>query len=151
MALDLPPAYELHLSTPQKAPEVVEVIEQAVSPSLTLVSERSSSLAGGSSRAASFSVPRIEDSLEELDKLEEELEAINAVTRPGRITSPKNGDNSKRLEPLPEVKKSTTSKRVSMAGQAATVRVKNSEKTRLSVRRSASLIFRDKHNGKSVV
>ncbi|CAM1510449.1 Fc.00g007840.m01.CDS01 [Cosmosporella sp. VM-42] len=146
MALDLPPAYELHPSTPLKTPEVVEVFEQAVSPALTLVSERSSNLAGGSSRAASFSVPRIEDSLEELDKLEDQLEAVNAVTQSRRITSPKNGNPSKQLEPLPEVNKSTISKRSSVAGQAATLRVKNSEKTRTSIRRSTSLIFREKQN-----
>ncbi|KAM0559370.1 hypothetical protein ACHAPJ_004394 [Fusarium lateritium] len=143
MALPPPPAYEFHQTIPLKVPEVVEVVE-AVSPSLTLISERSSSYAG-SSRNGSFSVPRIEDSFEELDKLEDELEAINAVTQPRRITLPENAlTSTKHLEPPAANKKSTISKRASMAGMASTVRIKQSERTQPSLRRSTSLVFRDK-------
>ncbi|KAJ4326921.1 hypothetical protein N0V84_002646 [Fusarium piperis] len=144
MSLAPPPLYESHQNPPLKVPEVVEVTEQAVSPSLTLISERSSSYSN-SSRHGSFSIPRIEDSLEELDKLEDELEAIDAVTQPRRIASPVNGSSSnKHLEPPSTSKKATISKRVSIAGMSATVRVKPSAKSAPSLRRSTSLVFRDK-------
>ncbi|KAM5374680.1 hypothetical protein ACJZ2D_006458 [Fusarium nematophilum] len=149
MALAPPPAYEYHQTTPLKVPEVVEVVEQAVSPTPTLISERSSSYAG-SSRNGSFSVPRIEDSLEELDKLEEELEAINAVTQSRRITLPDVVQSTtKHLEPPSTSRKSTISKRASIPGMSATVRVKSSERTQPSLRRSTSLIFRDKKQDES--
>ncbi|KAI8687738.1 hypothetical protein NCS55_00025900 [Fusarium keratoplasticum] len=144
MSLVPPPLYESHQNPPLKVPEVVEVREQAVSPSLTLISERSSSYSN-SSRNGSFSIPRIEDSLEELDKLEDELEAIDAVTQPRRIASPVNGSSSsKHLEPPSTSKKATISKRVSIAGMSATVRVKPSAKSAPALRRSTSLVFRDK-------
>ncbi|RTE74223.1 hypothetical protein BHE90_011344 [Fusarium euwallaceae] len=144
MSLVPPPLYECHQNPPLKVPEVVEVTEQAVSPSLTLISERSSGYSG-SSRHGSFSIPRIEDSLEELDKLEDELEAIDAVTQPRRIASPGNGNSSsKHLEPPSTSKKATISKRVSIAGMSATVRVKPSAKSAPALRRSTSLVFRDK-------
>lgn len=146
MAVDQPPAYEYHQTTPLKVPEVevAEVADQAVSPSLTLISDRSSSYAGGSSRAGSFSVPRIEDSLEELDKLEDELEAVSAFTQQGRLTSPPGTTASpKCLEP-PQVKKSGVSKRASMSGLSSTVRIKQSEKAQPPIRRSTSLVFRNK-------
>ncbi|KPM43339.1 hypothetical protein AK830_g3213 [Neonectria ditissima] len=147
MALAQTSPYDCHQDTPLKVPEVEvnEVVEQAVSPSLTLISDRSSSYAGGSSRAGSFSVPRIEDSLEELDKLEEELEAINAVTQPRRITAPDDVKPSpKHLEPRPDAKKPSVSKRASMSSLSATVRVKQSERAQPSIRRSTSLVFRNK-------
>ncbi|KAH6885781.1 hypothetical protein B0T10DRAFT_84453 [Thelonectria olida] len=146
MALDQPPAYDSHQTTPLKVPEVEvdEVVEQAVSPSLTLISDRSSSYAGGSSRAGSFSVPRIEDSLEELDKLEDELEAVNAFTQHGRINSSSEVKVSpKCLEP-PQLKKSGVYKRTSMSGLSSTVRVKQSDKAQPPIRRSTSLVFRNK-------
>ncbi|KAF5017224.1 hypothetical protein F66182_10866 [Fusarium sp. NRRL 66182] len=144
MDLPPPPAYEAHQTFPLKVPEVVEVVEQAVSPSLTLVSERSSSYAG-SSRNGSFSVPRIEDSFEELDKLEDELEAINAVTQPRRIALLEDASSgTKHLEPPSTNKKATISKRASIAGISSTLRVKQSEKAQPSLRRSTSLVFRDK-------
>ncbi|KAJ4222205.1 hypothetical protein NW759_006627 [Fusarium solani] len=144
MSLVPPPLYESHQNPPLKVPEVVEVREQAVSPSLTLISERSSNYSN-SSRNGSFSIPRIEDSLEELDKLEDELEAIDAVTQPRRIASPVNGSSSsKHLEPPSTSKKATISKRVSIAGMSATVRVKPSAKSAPALRRSTSLVFRDK-------
>ncbi|KAH7153111.1 hypothetical protein EDB81DRAFT_446595 [Dactylonectria macrodidyma] len=146
MALDQPPAYTLHPSTPLKVPdvEIAEVVDQAVSPSLTLISDKSSSYAGGSSRTGSFSVPRIEDSLAELDKLEEELEAINAVALARRINPDDIKASTKHLEPTLESRKATVSKRASMGSLSATVRIKQSERPQPSVRRSTSLVFRNK-------
>lgn len=144
MALAPPPTYELHQISPLKAPEVVEIVEHPVSPSLTLISERSSSYAG-SSRAGSFSVPRIEDSLEELDKLEEELEAINAVTQSRRMLQTEGTRPSHGVSPISDdIKKSAVTNRPSMAGLSATVRIKSSTRAQPSLRRSTSLIFREK-------
>lgn len=143
MALPPPPAYELHQNVPLKVPEVIETVEP-VSPSLTLISERGSSYAG-SSRTGSFSVPRIEDSFEELDKLEDELEAIKAFTQPQRIPVPENAaPGNKHLEPPSTSKKPTVSKRASVIGMSSTVRVKQTERPQLPLRRSTSLVFRDK-------
>ncbi|CZR35514.1 uncharacterized protein FPRO_00363 [Fusarium proliferatum ET1] len=143
MALPPPPAYELHQNVPLKIPEVVETVEP-VSPSLTLISERGSSYAG-SSRTGSFSVPRIEDSFEELDKLEDELEAIKAFTQPQRIPVPENTvPSNKHLEPPSTGKKPTVSKRASVIGISSTVRIKQTERPQLPLRRSTSLVFRDK-------
>ncbi|KLO86682.1 uncharacterized protein LW94_14586 [Fusarium fujikuroi] len=143
MALPPPPAYELHQNVPLKIPEVVETVEP-VSPSLTLISERGSSYAG-SSRTGSFSVPRIEDSFEELDKLEDELEAIKAFTQPQRIPVPENTvPSNKHLEPPSTGKKPTVSKRASVIGMSSTVRINQTERPQLPLRRSTSLVFRDK-------
>ncbi|KAG9506793.1 hypothetical protein J7337_000333 [Fusarium musae] len=143
MALPPPPAYELHQNVPLKVPEVIETVEP-VSPSLTLISERGSSYAG-SSRTGSFSVPRIEDSFEELDKLEDELEAIKAFTQPQRIPVPENAaPSNKHLEPPSTSKKPTVSKRASVIGMSSTVRIKQTERPQLPLRRSTSLVFRDK-------
>ncbi|KAI5458114.1 hypothetical protein BGZ63DRAFT_427395 [Mariannaea sp. PMI_226] len=150
MAMSQPPPYEYYQTTPLKVPEVevAEVVEQAVSPSLTLISDRSSSYAGGSSRAGSFSVPRIEDSLEELDKLEDELEAINAFAQQGQVTSrPALKSSRKSLEPPSQATRSTVSKRASMSGLASTVRIKQTDKTQPQVRRATSLVFRNKPEG----
>jgi hypothetical protein len=144
MASPPPPAYELHQVVPLKVTEMVEVVEQAVSPSLTLISERGSSCAG-SSRNGSFSVPRIEDSFEELDKLEDELEAANAFTQPRRITlDEKTTPSTNHLEPPSANKRPAISKRASMVGMSATVRIKQSEKPQISIRRATSLVFREK-------
>ncbi|KAL4727308.1 hypothetical protein ACLX1H_006215 [Fusarium chlamydosporum] len=144
MALPPPPAYEDHQVVPLKVPEVVEVVEQAVSPSLTLISDRGSSY-GGSSRTGSFSVPRIEDSFEELDKLEDELEAIDAFTQARRIALPENAaPSSKHLEPPSPARRPAISKRASVIGMSSTVRIKPTEKPQIPLRRSTSLVFRDK-------
>ncbi|GAB0144207.1 hypothetical protein EsHS_00004689 [Epichloe bromicola] len=137
-----PPPYP---GTPPKVPEVKILVEQAVSPSLTVTSEKSNSIVGGSSRTGSFSIPRIEDSLEELDKLEEELEAVHQVTRTRQYASrheePGHASpgSSRTKPPTPKA-----AKRVSIAGYSATVRVKPSQEKPPSLRRSASLTFRDK-------
>lgn len=144
MALAPPPAYQDDQAVPLKVPEVPEVVEQAVSPSLTLISDRSSSY-GGSSRHGSFSVPRIEDSFEELDKLEDELEAIDAVTQARRIALPENATpSSKHLEPPSPARRPAISKRASVIGMSSTVRIKPTEKAQPPLRRSTSLVFRDK-------
>lgn len=141
MTYSQPPPYP---GGPLKVPEVVARVEQALSPSLSVVSERSESFVEGSSPAGSFSVPRIEDSLEELDKLEEELEAVNAATLSGPVP-PADEQPTKAAPKTPaEQKKVTTVKRASMAGQSATVRIKPSEKARPTIRRSASMTLRDK-------
>ncbi|KAF4977714.1 hypothetical protein FZEAL_5808 [Fusarium zealandicum] len=139
-----PPIYEFRQTNPLKVPEVVEVVEQAVSPSLTVTSERSSSYAG-SSRNGSFSVPRIEDSLAELDKLEDDLEAINAVTHTRRMDSPQvSQTRSNHLEPPAASIRQTLTKRASIAGMSATVRVKQPDRSQPALRRSTSLVFRDR-------
>ncbi|KAI6756659.1 hypothetical protein HG530_011257 [Fusarium avenaceum] len=144
MSLPPPPAYELHQTVPLRVSEMVEVVEQAVSPSLTLISERGSSCAG-SSRNGSFSVPRIEDSFEELDKLEDELEAVNAFTQTRRITlDEKTAPSSNHLELPSASKRPAISKRASMVGMSATVRIKQPEKPQISIRRATSLVFREK-------
>ncbi|KAF0645269.1 hypothetical protein FPSE5266_00785 [Fusarium pseudograminearum] len=144
MALAPPPAYQDDQAVPLKVHEVPEVVEEAVSPSLTLISDRSSSY-GGSSRHGSFSVPRIEDSFEELDKLEDELEAIDAVTQARRIALPENATpSSKHLEPPSPARRPAISKRASVIGMSSTVRIKPTEKAHPPLRRSTSLVFRDK-------
>lgn len=141
-----PPPYP---GTPLKVPDVVSMVEQALSPSLSVVSERSPSIAAGSSRTGSFSIPRIEDSLEELDRLEEELEAVHDLTRT-RAPADANEKGPKISQSNPatisDVKAPTAavSKRASIAGYSATVRVKPSQKERPSLRRSASLTLREK-------
>ncbi|POR34575.1 Uncharacterized protein TPAR_05209 [Tolypocladium paradoxum] len=141
MTYSQPPPYP---GGPLKVPEVVARVEQALSPSLSVVSERSESFVEGSSGAGSFSVPRIEDSLEELDKLEEELEAVNAATLSGPV-APVDEQPSKPAPKTPaDQKKVTVLKRASLAGLSATVRIKPSEKARPTIRRSASMTLRDK-------
>ncbi|KAK2589429.1 hypothetical protein QQS21_012894 [Conoideocrella luteorostrata] len=141
-----PPPYP---GSPLKVPGVSAMMKHATSPSLTVVSETSSSMVDGSPRTCSFSIPRIEDSLEELDKLEEELEAVHQVTRTRQFAPATAHDkpiqtslgtsNTKPSAPA-------ISERVSIAGYSATVRVKPSQEKRPSLRRSASLTLRDKRS-----
>ncbi|KAK0723169.1 hypothetical protein B0T26DRAFT_740197 [Lasiosphaeria miniovina] len=96
--------------------------------------------------------PRIEDSVEAIDKLEEELEALNEVTRLDRVLSPDAGKASK-VQPLfattatakaASLPKRTGSVAASNAAArrtgAETVRIKRVERTS-SVRRSTSMTF----------
>lgn len=132
-----------HPEGPLKVPELVTVVEEVLSPSLSAVSERSGSLGADSARTSSFSVPRIEDSLEELDKLEDELEAVNAATLARGLAPVEN----KPISPAPTTpsdRTQTVLKRASIAGQSLTVRVKPCEKARSKFRRAASLSLRDK-------
>ncbi|KAH7320896.1 hypothetical protein B0I35DRAFT_477438 [Stachybotrys elegans] len=130
----------LHLGLSQSSGHASERSEPALSPCLTIASDRSSH--DGLSPVGSFSMQRIEDSLEELDRLEDELEAIHAVAQPERNSpgkqssfhvSEKRGDDAV-----------ATVKRVSIAGPFATVRVKPSAKARPAVRPSSSLAVRSK-------
>lgn len=127
--------------TPLKVPGM-KVSEQAVSPSLSAMSERSSFFLEALSPSGSFSVPRIEDSLEEIDKLEDQLEAVGAVTGSRGVGPADSKPNNAHQTPS-DAKRSTAAKRASIAGQFATVRVKPSERTRPTIRRSASMTLHE--------
>ena len=128
-----------------KAPEIVEVIEQAVSPSLSNVSDRSGSFTEYASNEYSFAGSRIEDSLEEIDKLEEELEAISVVAGSGHETATESKKPSGPNVASANPKTSSMVKRVTiMAGQSATMRAKPGERTKPALRRSTSLNLRDR-------
>ncbi|KAG6026167.1 hypothetical protein E4U41_001325 [Claviceps citrina] len=90
-------------------------------------------------------VPRIEDSFEELDRLEDELEAVHQVTRTRQHVA----GQGKSVQASPGGSSTNTptskvNKRVSIAGCSATVRVKPSQEKPPALRRSASLTLRDK-------
>ena len=113
-----PPSYE---EASLKVPDVVDMVEHALSPALSGVSERSGSFVG-SSRTGSFSLPRIEDSLEELDKLEDQLEAVGALAE-SRNTSASTRQNANASNKGSPASRSTgTEKRASVANMAATTR-----------------------------
>ncbi|CAH0059341.1 unnamed protein product, partial [Clonostachys solani] len=135
-----------YLDAYQKPISTIDVMEQAVSPSLTVFSERSGSCADGSSRAGSFSLPRIEDSLAELDQLEDELEAVTAIATSKSGGSSDRGKSQPTQEPVIDPKKEKARKRVTLAipQGAATVRAKPSEKIRPALRRSSSLTLRSR-------
>ncbi|KAG6142552.1 hypothetical protein E4U12_003228 [Claviceps purpurea] len=135
--LPLPPYPE----TPLKVDEGAAEVKQVVSPALSMERERIEGVAGGSLISAS----RIEDSFEELDRLEDELEAVREVTHThhhatGRekVLVQASPGNAKMKTPTAKV-----NKRVSIAGYSATVRVKPSQEKPPSSRRSASLTLRD--------
>ncbi|UNI24799.1 hypothetical protein JDV02_010521 [Purpureocillium takamizusanense] len=138
-----PPPYP---GGPLKVPEVVTAVKQALSPSPSIISDLSSSIGDRSSRTGSFSLPRIEDSLEELDKLEEELEAVNeaALSRP--VAVPQDAIGPTKASPkTPSIRGTPTAPgRPSMAVQSATVRVKRTSNARPSLRRTASLTLHEK-------
>jgi hypothetical protein len=128
---------------PMKVPEIVLAVENAVSPTFTAVSDRS--FGDNSSRATSFSLPRIEDSLEELDRLEDQIEALNEFTHTQRLAL------LAKQQQLPMVASRSTpekatraSKRSTVACAPATVRVKPTEKVNAPPRRSTSLVVREK-------
>ncbi|KAM0511097.1 hypothetical protein ACHAPE_010245 [Trichoderma viride] len=135
---------------PMKIPEIVYAVENAVSPTFTAVSDRS--FGESSSRTTSFSLPRIEDSLEELDRLEDQLEALNDLTTSQQLHSQQLALLEKRQQqqlakagPQPVVEKvANASKRSAVAGAPATVRVKPTEKVSALPRRSTSLVVREK-------
>ncbi|KAF4123751.1 hypothetical protein GMORB2_6452 [Geosmithia morbida] len=78
--------------TGDKNVEVVEVVEQAVSPSLSQYSDQGGGVHG--QLGGLPTPPRIEDSLAELDKLEDDLEAVGFVTRSGRTERRKTVDDT---------------------------------------------------------
>ncbi|KAM3520269.1 hypothetical protein NHJ13051_006960 [Beauveria bassiana] len=120
-----------------KVPEVVDMVENALSPALSGISDPSESLAG-SSRTGSFSMPRIEDSLEELDRLEEQLEAVGALAKikPAAPSDVVRSPAATSARGSPSVQSIT--KRTSMMS----LNSKNSEK---SLQRSASMTLRQKN------
>ncbi|KAM3460315.1 hypothetical protein NHJ6243_006029 [Beauveria neobassiana] len=128
-----PPPYR---GSALKVPEVVDMVENALSPALSGISDPSESLAG-SSRTGSFSMPRIEDSLEELDRLEEQLEAVGALAK------------IKPAAPSDVVRSpAATSARGSPSVQSITKRTSmmslNSKTSEKSLQRSASMTLRQK-------
>ncbi|PQK15900.1 hypothetical protein BB8028_0006g02220 [Beauveria bassiana] len=129
-----PPPYR---GSALKVPEVVDMVENALSPALSGISDPSESLAG-SSRTGSFSMPRIEDSLEELDRLEEQLEAVGALAK------------IKPAAPSDVVRSpAATSARGSPSVQSITKRTSmmslNSKTSEKSLQRSASMTLRQKN------
>lgn len=121
-----------------KTKDYVEAMEQAVSPSLTQASE----VGSFASRGGSFSGPRIEDSLEEIDRLEDEIEAVNNYTNSPRMTASGRRPADRTSQTPSNTNK--TGKRVTIApGQSATVRIKPSEKMRPALRRSNSMDLRE--------
>jgi hypothetical protein len=144
---DLESQVNMFLSQPMAAAEAplkgpqVEIVEQAASPSLTQVGERNTGYVDQSPQHGSVTVPLIEDSLEELDKLEEEIEAVSAVTtsrRTEHTAADRGGD-------IPSDTHKPSAKRVRIVtGQSATVRVKPSQPTKPALRRSSSLTLREK-------
>jgi hypothetical protein len=129
-----PPSYE---EASLKVPDMVDMVEQALSPALSGVSERSGSFVG-SSRTGSFSLPRIEDSLEELDELEEQLEAVGALAEAKNVpgSSGENGNVSNKGSPAP--RSTSTAKRASMANMVATA--PGTAANRPAVRRSSTAL-----------
>ncbi|KAM0261953.1 hypothetical protein ACHAQJ_001957 [Trichoderma viride] len=127
---------------PMKVPEIVLAVENAVSPTFTAVSDRS--FGDSSSRATSFSLPRIEDSLEELDRLEDQIEALNEFTHSQRLAILAKQQLPK-AAPQPTTEKAIRAvKRSTVACAPATVRVKPTEKVNAPPRRSTSLVVREK-------
>ncbi|TQV91696.1 carboxylesterase family protein [Cordyceps javanica] len=130
-----PPPYE---GPALKVPEVVDMVENALSPALSGMSDRSESFAG-SSRTGSFSVPRIEDSLEELDKLEEQLEAVGALAKI-KTAAPSDG-----VARSPAAKSTGGSPSVQSMTQRASVMNLSNKSSQKSLRRSASMTLRQKN------
>ncbi|KAG5968279.1 hypothetical protein E4U58_001921 [Claviceps cyperi] len=135
--LPLPPYPE----TPLKVGEGVAEVKQVVSPALSMECERIEGVAGGSF----ISAPRIEDSFEELDRLEDELDAVSEVTRTHHYATGREKVVAQASPGHANMKTPTVkvNKRVSIAGYSATVRVKPSQEKPPSSRRSASLTSRD--------
>lgn len=137
-----PPPYQEAML---RVPEVLEALDSSVSPTLSGISERSGSFGIASSPAGSCSLPRIEDSLAELDKLEDELEAIGDVTQFKRSTGPAE-KQAKTTTGSPSTRATPKLKRASMATLSPSQN-KQVEKASPSLRRAASLTMRSKgHN-----
>lgn len=127
-----------------KVPELVTVIEEVLSPSLSTVSDRSGDVDVGLARTTSPPIPRIEDSLEELDKLEDELEAVNAATLARGLGLVENKACTTGPKTPSQRPRSMALERASAAGRSLTVRVKPCDKAQPALRRAASLTLRNK-------
>ncbi|KAJ3480272.1 hypothetical protein NLG97_g8109 [Lecanicillium saksenae] len=130
-----PPPYD---GPALKVPEVVDMVENALSPALSGISDRSESFAG-SSRTGSFSVPRIEDSLEELDRLEEQLEAVGALAK---VKTAAPTDDAIRSPAVNSAGGSPSAKTVQ---KRTSMKSLNSKSSHQSLRRSASMTLRQKN------
>lgn len=126
-----PPPYE---AAALKVPEVVDMVENTLSPALSGISEPSESFVG-SSRTGSFSLPRIEDSLEELDRLEEQLEAVGALAKVKHVPAQ---TEETAAAGSPATQSGRLTKRTSMMSL-------NSKSSQQSLRRSASMTLRQKN------
>ncbi|KAL7808320.1 hypothetical protein V8C44DRAFT_160014 [Trichoderma aethiopicum] len=134
---------------PMKVPEIVLAVESAVSPTFTAVSDRS--FGESSSRATSFSLPRIEDSLEELDRLEDQIEALNELASPQQLALVTRTQQAKAVASKSSPEEAMRAmKRAMAASTPATVRIKPAEKVSAPPRRSISLTVREKHQEESV-
>lgn len=91
----------------------------------------------------SFSEERIEDSFEKIDALEEETEAIRDVIRTVQGPSSAARRSQDPSDDSQSTQKTTIMKRVTIAGQSATLRIKPSEKVRPALRRASSMTLRD--------
>lgn len=139
-----PPPYQ---ESKLRVPDVVEIVEHAVSPALSGASEHSGSFVMAPSPAGSCSLPRIEDSLEELDKLEEELEAIDAFTKFKQTTASAHTPKTVTTHSPSTAELSAAKlKRISMATMSSTVRAMSVEMASPSLRRSSSLTLRSRES-----
>lgn len=125
---------QLAPSTPRKGQDASETLGATPSPGAT-----PSGLA--KSPSAALKLTHIEDSLEALDVLEDELEAMNAFTQYQRVPSP---ERKPPQTPSPAKGQHSgngagSSRRPHSVMYPATVRVKNSQPVRMTPRRSLSL------------
>ena len=130
-----PPPYP---GTPSKVAEVAAKVEQAMSQRQTpkTVAEQPKG------ETSSPSTPRIEDSLAEIDELEDQLEALRAeaITRSGGASASKGTpQGTGQSTPSRTPAAATASKRASIVGSPATVRTNPTLKARPSLRRTSSL------------
>lgn len=132
------------MSASLKAPEIAQAIEQNASPPMPENKSLKKIVDTLPPQDSSCSDSRIEDSLAEIDRLEDELEAVSAVAGPGReATSDPKKPVTEDGDHHPAPKSSSAAKRVTIAaGQYATVRIKPSERMKPALRRSNSLTFR---------
>ncbi|PHH81657.1 hypothetical protein CDD82_246 [Ophiocordyceps australis] len=126
--------------SPVKVPEVVKLIEKALSPAVSCASSDCSW-----SQAGSLSVPRIDVSLEELDQVDDDIEeAIGIATLSqefARLAIDSTGRGKLAPNTPKEENRASSSKTRPTLAQSATVRVKASEKARPTIRRSSSMTF----------
>lgn len=121
-----------------------EIARQKVSPCAMPSSERSNSFLNQSSRGSSFSHALIEDSLEEIDRLEDQLEAVTAATGSEHRPSEQKRSAIPNTHASSSDKKDKAAKRVTISiGQSATVRLRPKEKVRPALRRASSLTLRE--------
>ena len=134
---DPPPPYE---ATPRRDSSATNMIEKTPKSSTHINATESFSESHTSNQLS----PRIEDSLAELDDLEDELEAINQVTSSGAMPSAK-----RQPKLLPSVNAKQGSASPNRNSMSATARLKVSTSDQKTVRRASSLTLRDKTDRKA--